>query len=119
MYETESFKHCGRWLIRAQRERSAEMPGCGRKDCASFPPPRSDPIAPSVSITSHNCLKIRCQQYCGTVKSKLHSLVYLPRQCQPEGSLQVGTFPLAVLLLWRLMFMQIRIVPDNSFRSVS
>lgn len=103
----------------SEGERSAEVPGCGRKDCASFPPPPSDPIAPSVSITSHNYLKIRCQQYCGTVKSKLHSLVYLLRQCQCEGSLQVGTLPRAVLLLWRLMFVQIRIVPDNSFRSVS
>lgn len=67
----ESFKHCGRWLMKVQRERSAEMPGCGGKDSASFPPPPADPIAPSVLTTSHNYVKIRCQQ-CSVVLSDLN-----------------------------------------------
>lgn len=46
----------------SEGERSTEISGCGGKDSASFLPPPADPIAPSVSITSHNYVKIRCQQ---------------------------------------------------------
>lgn len=71
----------------SEGETSAELPDCGGEDSPA------DSIAPPVSITSRSSMKIMPAIFCGLVKSKVHPLVYLPSQCEPEGSLQRAIIP--------------------------
>lgn len=43
---------------KGSEEERSETPHCGRKDSVSFPPPAADPNAPSILITSHNCIRL-------------------------------------------------------------
>lgn len=101
----------------SEEKRSAETPHCGRKDSVSFPPPAADPNAPSVLITSHKYIRIRCQQY-SVVLSNLNC-IHLVIWPDCVNLKEVFKWASSCYIALEINVRTNKDSPNNSFRSVA